>query len=377
MPNPGLEQEKAVAFINAVETALRAGHTPPGVSPKAGSVGALAAACEALGINKGSGTGRLRAAILAHREPDWTLYASSTDESRQVDSATFELPTFSDDDISAEEILEHLEKRFAKKLNADKERHWFSIRVPDNQPIGLAVIGDPHLGSSCNIPLLKRDVAILANTPGMMAVNIGDTADNWGRLIHLYAEDDISRPTERKLARWFLAEAGVPWCVWLHGNHDTMHSEFATYLKSANVNQIPMLDWRARFQLEFPASTVRIDAAHNHKGTSVYNRLHGQKRAALWDEDADIYVSGHHHTWGLAQEEMDDGRVIWMARARGYKWLDSFATRHGFHRDEYGATILFVIDPVASNPVNRIAAFCDLEQGAEFLTWKRSQRARA
>ena len=152
-----------------------------------------------------------------------------------------------------------------------------------------------------------------------------------------------------------------------------MHGEFATFLKSENVAQIPMLDWRARFRLVFPTGEIKIDAAHNHKGTSIYSRLHGQKRAALWDEDADIYVAGHHHTWAITHEELDDSRVVWMARARGYKWLDQFATRHGFHRDEFGATILFVIDPHETHPVRKITAFADLEEGAEFLTWKRNR----
>ena len=187
------------------------------------------------------------------------------------------------------------------------------------------VVGDPHLGTSCNIPLLRRDVEIMATTPGIGCVNIGDTTNNWGgRLIQLYAEEDISRSTERKLAQWFLKEAEIPWLVWLHGNHDTMHSEFSTYLKAINVRQVPMIDWSAQFKLVFPSATVRVDASHNHKGTSIYNPLHGQKRASLWGEDADIFVAGHHHTWALAQEENAGGQVVNMARARGYKWHDEF-----------------------------------------------------
>ena len=30
-----------------------------------------------------------------------------------------------------------------------------------------------------------------------MALNIGDTVDNWNRLIHLYSEQDISRKSEQ------------------------------------------------------------------------------------------------------------------------------------------------------------------------------------
>jgi len=372
MPNPGISKDVAKAFVELVEQKLREGYAPVGESIS-NRDGALAAACKQLKLPTGSRNSRLEASERKYRKVDWGQYKPLEEPQEKP---IFDLPVFPDDDIEVGAILDHLSRRFEKKLANEDAKTWFDVNVRIDGPVGLAVVGDPHLGTHCNIPLLRRDIEIMSQTEGMMAVNIGDTADNWGRMIYLYAEDDISKPTERKLARWFLRDAGVPWVVWLHGNHDTMHGEFSTFLKSENVAQIPMIDWRAKFKLRFPGGgEVKIDAAHNHKGTSIYNRLHGQKRAALFDEDADIYVAGHHHTWGLTHEEMDDGRVVWMGRARGYKWIDEYATRHNFHRDEYGSTILFVIDPEEGSAVKRISAFADLEEGADFLTWKRKKAA--
>ena len=82
-------------------------------------------------------------------------------------------------------------------------------------------------------------------------------------------------------------------------------------------------------------------------------------------------MAGHHHTWAVAIEELDNGRTVTMARCRGYKWLDEFATTHGFATQKYGATILFVIDPRQNNPVSRVMTFADLEQGSEYLKWIR------
>ena len=288
-----------------------------------------------------------------------------------------EFPEFADDDISAEEILDHMAKRFNQRHKHDKSLDWFRIGIKSDEPIGLTVVGDPHMGSNgCNIPLLRRDCEIMASTPGVYAINIGDTADNWGygRLVALYAENDVSRQTERRLARWFLEDAGVPWILWLMGNHDNMHGEFSTYLKTLNAKILPMIDWQAKFRLCFPnGREIKIDAAHNHKGTSIYNRLHGQKRAALWNENADIYVAGHHHNSAITQEELDDGRYVTLARARGYKWIDDHAKVHGFRDNLHGASIMFVIDPKATNPVGLIHPFADIEEGADYLNWKRSQ----
>lgn len=370
MGNRGISYDKAKDFVELVEKKLQEGYVPYGSGTN--KRGALSVAIEEIGLAPGTAHHRMITCQKKYRPINWDLYVerdpiSETSATEQA----FDLPEFPDDDIEVTEILDHLEKRFDKKINRETAQHWFPVKIKSDEPIGLAVIGDPHLGSHCNIKLLRQHIGVLSNTPGMMAVNIGDTADNWGRLIHLYAEDDMSRPTERRLARWFLSEAGIPWILWLHGNHDTMHSEFSTYLKSENIAQVPMIDWRAKFKLVFPSGEVKIDAAHNHKGTSVYNPLHGQKRAALWNENADIFVAGHHHTWAIQHEELDDGNVVHLARARGYKWLDEYAVRNNFNRDEFGATILFVIDPTTDHPVRRITAFADLEEGAEFLTWKR------
>lgn len=287
-----------------------------------------------------------------------------------------ETPSFPDDDLSAEEILDHLEATFEQQQKHAQALHWFKIKAPDNLPIAVAWVGDPHIGSpGCNIKLLRRDVDILASTPGFRAVNMGDTADNWGgRLIRLYSESNTSRKRERKLAQWFLQESGVPWWLWLEGNHDAMDGAFTAHLRAINANLVPMVDWRARFRIAFPnGREVRVDAAHNHKGHSQYNPLHGQKRAALFDEEADLYVGAHHHDWGCHQEELAGGRVVTFVRARGYKFLDTFAHRHGFHEHQSGATVVTIFNPDAKNPASLIRPIPDIEEAADYLTWLRKK----
>lgn len=285
-------------------------------------------------------------------------------------------PTFPDDDVDAEEILDHMERRFEKRQAREKAEHWFAIHEPTNEPIAYSWFGDPHLGSNgCNIKLLRRDIEIIKSTPGLMAANCGDTVDGWGgSLVRLYADNDVSRQTERRLARWFLEEAGIPWRLWLLGNHDVMDGSLVAYLEGINAHRVPMVDWRARFRVVFPnGCEIKIDAAHDHKGSSIYNPLHGQKRASLWDEDADIYIAGHRHNWALASEEVAGGRVINMCRARGYKYLDEFARRRNYVIQQTGASIVTVFDPVTTSPVRRVQCFADVEAGADYLTWLRSK----
>ena len=286
------------------------------------------------------------------------------------------LPVFPDDDIDTEEILDHMERRFQKRQAREQAEHWFAINEPTDEPIAYSWFGDPHLGSNgCNIPLLRRDIEIIKSTPGMYAANIGDTVDGWGgSLVRLYADNDVSRQTEQRLARWFLEEAGIPWRLWLLGNHGVMDGSLVAYLEGINAHRIPMVDWRARFRVVFPnGCEIRVDAAHDHKGSSIYSPVHGQKRAALWDEDADIYIAGHRHNWALASEEVAGGRVINLARARGYKYLDEFARRRNYVIQQCGASIVTIFNPTTESPVRRVQVFADVEAGADYLTWLRSK----
>lgn len=237
-----------------------------------------------------------------------------------------EFPAFPDEDIDPEAILDTMEKRFLQRLAHQDATKWFQIKIRENKPIGICWFGDPHLGSNgCNLPLLRADSQIVSSTPGMYGANIGDTVDNWGgRLTRLYADNDVSRQTERRIARWFLEDTGIKWLLWLHGNHDVMDGAFATYLDTLNAARIPMMDWRAQFKLVFPNEReVKIDAAHNFKGHSMWNDLHGLERESKMGETADLFVAGHRHNGSYKKVELPDGTVTTLARARGYKWIDT------------------------------------------------------
>jgi hypothetical protein len=301
-------------------------------------------------------------------------WAQKNPKRERADAITF--PVFLDEELPAEKILEHHAAAFRKRAAAAKSRKWFTINANETRPIAFNWFGDPHLGANgCNVDLLMRDVALVAKTPGMFGANIGDTVDNWsGKLVKLYAENDVSRKTERKLARWFLKESGVRWAVWLEGNHDLMDGEFSTHLRTLNAKQVPMMDWRAQFVLQFPnGKKFKIDAAHNHKGHSMWNELHGQERASVLEEDADLFIAGHHHTWAYKVKELADGRVVTLARVRGYKFIDSHAERWQFPTQQQGASGVTIFDPITDSPTERIRFYADVQAGVDKLTYLRAK----
>lgn len=292
-------------------------------------------------------------------------------------SPGFELPTFPDDDIPPEEIVESMKRRFSKRQEHHQAKKWFPIKITMDGPVGIAWLGDPHVDDDgCNWPLLDNHLSIIANTEGMFGANIGDSANNWaGRLIKLYADQETSKATAHKLVKYMLFHHGVKWLLWLMGNHD-LWADGSRILKEIGGHVVPMEDWQAQFKLVFPNNReARIWAAHQFQGHSMWNTLHGPQRSAHTKAEAHLYVCGHTHNWALHQEESASREfTYWLARARGYKFIDSYAEEHGHFSQQEGAAVVSVFDPSAPNEVSFVQCFADLPQGAAYLSWLRKKK---
>jgi hypothetical protein len=83
--------------------------------------------------------------------------------------------------------------------------------------------------------------------------------------------------------------------------------------------------------------------------------------------DADLYICGHRHTWGITQFEMPDRMQCPLAvRCRGYKRHDFWAQTKGYQEDSHGSSVLIIIDPTATGP-GKVMAFADTDQGVRVL----------
>ena len=283
-------------------------------------------------------------------------------------------PDIPSDDVPIEEVIGMMSKRFEKRNEAYSAKKWMPFNVASNEPIGICWFGDPHLDDDgCNWPLLQKDIDICKNTPGMYGANVGDSHNNWvGRLMKEYAEQETSEETAYKLIEWFFSESGINWLIMLIGNHDAWRG--SRFLKKIAENICPMIDWRSQFKLVFPnGRECRIDAAHDHKGHSQWNSLHGQQKASMMGGTAHLYIAGHKHNWALANNECPHtNRFYWLARARGYKYIDSYSDNLGFGCQQKGASIVSVIDPNAEE-INMVRCFADAQEGADYLTYLRNK----
>lgn len=293
--------------------------------------------------------------------------------STELYSDELEFPDLPSSELSAKELIDQACKRYTTHSRAKDARKWMEIKLRQNKPIGIVFMGDPHIDNSgTNWPLLKRDIAILEQTEGLYVVNIGDLTDNWvGRLVRLYADSEMSKKQAWKLAKYLLKDTKIKWLCHILGNHDLWND--GEYLIKANAHpRVPVESWQARFQVVFPNDTrIRIHAAHDFPGTSIWNPQHGPQKAAMMFDQADIFACGHKHTWAINEgENAQRDYVYWLIRARGYKHIDSYADQRGFGSQQYGASITAIIDPTVKD-TRKIRCFPDLAEAAEFLKFKR------
>jgi hypothetical protein len=279
--------------------------------------------------------------------------------------------------IDDAELWNKVEANYRRNRAAFDAAEWAAVPIRSNAPMGICWFGDPHLDDNgCDIPALRRHIAAVAGTPGMVGANLGDTTNNWvGRLVRLYENQPTTRHEAHQLAYSFLMRSGIEWILILIGNHDDWRGG-AEILAQMTRHVIPLSDWQARIRLVFPNKReVPIWAAHDFPGNSQWNSLHGPMKKAMLSKKARLYVCGHRHNWALAAgEDAHGGGVYWLARARGYKAIDAYADNGGFGRQEHGQSIVSVIDPQANSDTGLLRCFEDVEDGAQYLTWLR-QRA--
>lgn len=311
--------------------------------------------------------GNLREAEAATGIPKSTLH----DRMKRWKSSQYDIPDRPEPDLPIEEIVEHLHSRFKKRKENKQSKKWININMQSDKPIGLLWLGDPHIDDNhCDWDALKAHLSIIKENHNVFGCSLGDYQNNWvGRLSRLYSEQDTSHKTAWRLVEWLIQEMNP--MILIGGNHD-MWSGAGDPLKWMMRGHGVIEDWEARIQINFPnGKHCRIHAAHDMPGHSQWNALHAQTKMARFKGNADLYISGHRHNWALAQiENVEAERPIWLARARGYKYHDTYAFVKGFEQQSFGQSIMQVIDPTADNPMSFTQCFADPADGADYLRFK-------
>ena len=289
----------------------------------------------------------------------------------------FTAPVLESPDMSEEELVDHVTRRFKQRRVASDQRKWIPLVFHKPGPLAVSFLGDPHVDDNgCNWPRLREDLRTINQTEGMYAASLGDARNNWvGRLSRLWASQETSGRQSWQLVQWLLR--ATDWCLLVKGNHDLWLPNDVDPIEWLKVPGTLAQDWQARIELQFPKGrNAKVWAAHDMPGHSMWNPLHAQQKRAKFTQEADLYISGHRHTWALAQYEDEWTNVVyWTARAKGYKTEDSFADRLGHGEQRNGQAITAVFDPEADSDTAFLVCFANVQEAAEYLRWKRAKRS--
>lgn len=331
--------------------------------------------------------------VMAMREAGYTAaeIAAATGRSSQavsdiayrtlkggVQQKPFDIDELPSETTPLDELLDRRKRQFGRKDVAKKARRLISVRVNIEGPIGIAHFGDPHVDDDgTDIALLERHLKVCNETEALFAGNVGDFQNNWiGRLARLYGEQSTSAQESWVLAEWVLRA-----CDWLYlvgGNHDAW-SGAGDPLKWIARQQHALFEPNGvRLNLELPSGRgVRVNARHDFKGHSMWNDAHGPSKAVQLGWRDHIVCAGHLHTSGHQfLKDPSSGLISHAFRVASYKIFDRYAEGLGLPDKNIFLCPVTIIDPRYADDDPRFITFIpDPEEGADFLTWKRSRKA--
>jgi hypothetical protein len=279
---------------------------------------------------------------------------------------------------SADELLKRRAVQFARKRDAKEARHIIPVTVKIDGPIGLAVVGDPHVDDDgTDIELLQAHVKLLNQHPALLPLGIGDYSNNWvGRLARLYGQQSLGAAEAWVLVEWLIR--AVPWLALISGNHDAWSGAGDPIQWMAKAARVTYESNGVRLGLILPSGRIiRVNARHDFKGHSQWNTAHGIAKAAQMGWRDHILTAGHTHVSGMqVVRDPMSGLISHCLRIGSYKRLDRYADELGLPNQTFTICPVVVVRPQFPDDDNRLlTTFFEPETAAEFLTWLRKRKS--
>lgn len=261
---------------------------------------------------------------------------------------------------SFDELIERRTAQTARRLKADRARELIDVALHTEGPFGIALIGDPHIDNpGCNLELLLEHTELIAKTPGLYGLCVGDVQDGWvGRLARLWAHQGISAAESQVLVDGWLAMFKGKLVALVEGNHDcwvhgvTGGSPLA-WIQSHAGTVTQAHGVRLRISTD-DGQTVTINARHDFPGRSQYNAAHGPNKSLLFGCRDDVAVAGHTHEFGIGVRLNPETRAPMHAvRLGSYKHSDEYAAQLGLLDNNVTECAVLMVDPSETDPRHR------------------------
>jgi hypothetical protein len=321
------------------------------------TAGSVAGGARALGLSRSAFQGRLAAAESA----GMTGLRSESNPSRWR---------------PAEEIVAARMAEFERVKASGPRANGNLIHLPDDGPFMLVPLGDPHLDSpGTDLKLWQKWVGILDRRKHRTGIVMGDVLDNWVKpLAHLYSTSETPAPEGWILLQHYLELIGEHLDISVGGNHDAWsgHSDVLAML----MEQHGVLHRGNSIRVTYRCRNGReltVNARHTWPGRSMWNAVHGIKRAARMGVRDNILLGGHTHVSGEGREiDPQTGKISHCFQVAAFKTEDDYADDKGFLDGHLSPAVALIVDPRRPDTdPQMVQHFYDPETAADYLGFLR------
>jgi len=242
--------------------------------------------------------------------------------------------TIPEHDVSIEDIRDYLNTLTDRAKVKNEKQNNQMITLP-NKPCAVALFGDEHFGGKCDYRRLLADADIVAETPNMFAIQVGDVADNFiiGKLQAVQKQQPTTFDQELRAAIWWVDRIAPSVIAWCGGNHESWTRKVAgiDFWRTRLQNCVCLYDpHQICFTLHHGEASWEVMVRHKWRHGSVFNVTHGIEVG--WERvgNFDIGIGAHTHIATLCRPFIRDNKRRFAVLIGTYKLRDEYARELGF-----------------------------------------------
>jgi hypothetical protein len=272
----------------------------------------------------------------------------------------------------ADEIIARRKEEFRRVREAAPGNGLNIIPRPHDGPFMLIAFGDTHFDNpGTDLDLFEYWADHLDRDDDRVGLLLGDGLDNWVKpLAYLYAQAETPAPEGWTLFEHYIDKIAPHLDASVGGNHDAWNGGDELVSRILGSRGVLHRGTSLRVAYQTPSGRqITLNLRHSWPGRSMWNEVHGMKRAARMGVRDTILLGGHTHVSGESLEKDPiNKRLTWCVQVASFKIVDDYADDLGLLDRASAPAVALVIDPRrADTDPELVKTFHDPAAAARYL----------
>ena len=236
-----------------------------------------------------------------------------------------------------DEWFEEIERRASFRDDIEDSSEYAKIEIESDKPVAIGLSGDWHLDGKIDKDMLRLDLDIMANHPGVVgSFLLGDLLDA-ANFNPAQDESILNFEEQRQALMSILDSVGKERILGMwKGNHDHKWERKHGTSKYSGFSQryeTPVFYGDSYIDLNINDINYRLLGSHRKRGNSTYTNAHPSVRGHKEVQGVDIVFCGHTHKRGVVQQpvkEFRGSRMTYSIVSGTYQHSSEFTKDSGF-----------------------------------------------